>query len=193
MVRLRRKLGLDGNPLRRRADKIATGLAVLLVAAFLVGVPLVSIAAVSWAGRTAAAEQQATRSWRRVPAVVQKAARVTAASQLNGYAWVPAQWTAPDGQARAGQIPVSVGVAAGQTVRLWVNAAGTPTGPPPSRGVVVFDQAGSVAVGVVALGAMLLCLACAGRRVLDRRRLAAWETAWAAVGPQWTRRFRSRG
>jgi len=29
--------------------------------------------------------------------------------------------------------------------------------------------------------------------VLDRRRLADWEAAWAAVDPQWTRRFLSRG
>jgi hypothetical protein len=39
----------------------------------------------------------------------------------------------------------------------------------------------------------LLCLAWAGRWVLDRRRLAGWEAAWAAVGPHWTKRFRSRG
>ncbi len=44
-----------------------------------------------------------------------------------------------------------------------------------------------------ALGIVLLCLAWAGRWVLDRRRLADWEAAWADVGPQWTRRFRSRG
>ena len=28
---------------------------------------------------------------------------------------------------------------------------------------------------------------------LTGRRLAAWEAAWADVGPQWTKRFRSRG
>jgi hypothetical protein len=48
-------------------------------------------------------------------------------------------------------------------------------------------------IATVTLGIMLLCLACAGRWVLDRRRLADWEAAWAAAGPQWTRRFRSRG
>ena len=48
-------------------------------------------------------------------------------------------------------------------------------------------------VATVALGIVLLCLALAGRWVLGRRQLADWETAWAAVGPQWTKRFRSRG
>jgi hypothetical protein len=50
-----------------------------------------------------------------------------------------------------------------------------------------------VAVATAALGIALLCLAGAGRWVLDRRRLAGWETAWAAAAsPQWARRFRSR-
>ena len=193
MLRLRHRLGLDRNPLRRRTDKIAACLAVVLVAVFLIGALMVSVVAVSWVGRAAAAEQRATRSWRLVPAVVQRAAPAPAPSQLNGHTWVPARWTAPDGQARAGQIPVTVAVAAGQTVRLWVNAAGTPTGPPPNRGAVVVDAVATAAFALVALASALLCLARTGRWVLDRRRLAAWEAAWATVGPQWTRRFRSRG
>ena len=183
MLRLRRQLGLDRNPLRRRTDKIAACLAVVLVAVFLIGALMVSVVAVSWVGRAAAAEQRAARSWRLVPAVVQRAAPAPAPSQLNGHTWVPARWTAPDGQARAGQIPVTVAVAAGQTVRLWVNAAGTPTGPPPNRGAVVVDAVATAAFALVALASALLCLARTGRWVLDRRRLAAWEAAWAAVGP----------
>jgi len=188
--RLARRLHLDGNPLRRRTDKIATCLGGLLVAVFLVGAPMVARAVVGWVSRVAAAEQQATRSWRQVPAVVQKTAQASAAGEIS---WVPARWTAPDGRARAGQIPVSVNVAAGQTVRLWVDAAGTQTGPSTSRAMVVFDEAGAAAVVVAALGLLLLCLVCGGRLALDRRRLASWETAWAEVGPRWTKRFRSRG
>jgi hypothetical protein len=191
--RLARRLGLDGNPLRRRTDKIAVCLAALLVAVFLIGTPVVSIAATGWVSRVAAAQQQATRAWRLVPAVVQKAASPPDAWELYGYSWVPARWTAPDGKARAGQIPVSVAVAAGQTVQVWVDAAGTPTGPPPNRDAVEFDEAAAAAVAVAMLGGALVCLGCAGQWVLHRRRLAAWEAAWAAVGPQWTKRFRSRG
>jgi hypothetical protein len=58
---------------------------------------------------------------------------------------------------------------------------------------VLADEDPAAAAATATLGIMLLCLAWAGRRVLDRHRLAAWEAAWAAVGPQWTRRFRSRG
>jgi hypothetical protein len=190
--RLARRLGLDGNPLRRRTDKIAVGLAALLVVVFLTAAPVVSMVAIGAAGRMAAG-QQVTRSWRQVSAVVQNAAPAPPAWELSGYSWVRARWIAPDGRARAGQIPVSTAVAVGQTVRVWVNAAGTPTGPLPNPGAVVADQAAAALAAVVTLGVTLLCLACAVRWALDRRRLAKWETEWAAVGPPWTRRFQSRG
>ena len=47
---LARKLGLDGNPLRRRTDKIAAWAAALLVAVFLIGAPLLSVAAARLGG-----------------------------------------------------------------------------------------------------------------------------------------------
>ena len=83
---------------------------------------------------------------------------------------------------------------AGRTVPLWVDSAGSPTGFPLNHHrLVLADETTAAAVAIMALGIVLLCLAWAGRRVLDRRRLAGWEAAWAAVGPQWTKRFRSRG
>ena len=54
-------------------------------------------------------------------------------------------------------------------------------------------EVAAVVVVTATLGILVLCLARAGRWVLDRRRLAAWEADWAAVGPLWTKRFRSRG
>jgi len=192
-ARLARRLGLDRNPLRRRTDKIAAGLAAVPMAVFLAGTPVLSMVAVGWADRATAAEQQATLSWRQVPAVLSQAAPVPGAWDVSGYSWVLARWTAPDGRARAGEIPVSGALPAGRTVRLWVDAAGSPTGLPPGRRTVLARQTAAAVIAVVVLGSVLLCLAAAGRRVLDRRRLADWEAGWAAVGPPWTRRFRSRG
>ena len=191
-ARLARRLGLDRNPLRRRTDKVAACLAAVLIAVFLAGAPVLAAVAVVWAGRAAAAEQWAARSWRPVPAVLEQAA-VPPAMELSGRSWVRARWTAPDGRARAGEISVNGALPAGRTVLLWVDAAGFPTGPPPSRRVVLAREDTAAVVAIGALGIVLLCLACAGRWVLDRRRLAEWEAGWAAVGPQWTRRFRSRG
>jgi len=191
--RLARRLGVDGNPLRRRIDKIAACAAALLLAAFLAGAPLLSAAAAGWAARWGAAQLHAERSWHQVSALLLRAAPPSAAEGVPGYSLAVARWTAPGGQVRTGQVAVSIHVAAGHRVRLWVNAAGSAVGPPLAHRQVLADEVTAAAAATVTLGIMLLCLAWAGRRVLDRHRLAAWEAAWAAVGPQWTRRFRSRG
>ena len=194
-TRIARRLGLDGNPLRRRTDKIAARLAALLLAVFLIGAPFLSAAAVGWAGHHRAADLRAQRSWHQVSAVLlQGVPAPTATSGVLGYYHqVLARWTTPDGRARTGRIPVSTDLAAGRTVRLWVDSAGSPPGPPPNLWAVLTRQAAATVVATSGLGIVLLCLAWAGRWVLDRRRLADWQAGWAAVGPQWTRRFRSRG
>ena len=173
-TRLARRLGLDGNPLRRRTDRVAACFAALLLAMFLIGAPVLSIAAIGWAGRTGATGQQAARSWHQVSAVLRQAAPAPSFSrELLGSSRVQAWWTAPDGRAQAGAIPVSAGLAAGHTVPLWVDEAGSPTGPPPSHRAVLAREAAAGVVATVALGIALLCLASAGQWVLDRRRLAA--------------------
>jgi hypothetical protein len=193
-TRLARRLGLDGNPLRRRTDKIAACFAALLLAMFLIGAPVMSIAAIGWAGRTGAAGQQAARSWHQVSAVLRQATPSPFFSrEVLGYSQVQARWAAPDGRVRTGAILVSGRLAAGHTVPLWVDKAGLPTGPPPSHRAELARKASAVVVATAALGIVLLCLAWAGRLVLDRRQLANWETAWSDVGPQWTKHFRSRG
>jgi hypothetical protein len=167
---LARRLGLDGNPLRRRTDKIATCLAFLLVAVFLVGAPWLSVAAVGWAGHSETAAQQ-TRSWYQVQA----------------------RRFATDGRAKADGSPAIAGSAAGRTIRLPTDETGSPAGSAPSRSAVLAREVAAVVLAPVVLGIVLLCLVWGGRWVLDRRRLAGWEAAWAAVGPRWTKRFRSRG
>jgi len=157
-TRLARRLGLDGNPLRRRSDKIAICLGALLLAVFLIGAPLLSGAAIGWVGHAGAAGQQAEPAGYRLPA-----ARTAFVGGAFGYSRILAGQAAPEGRPRTGHLPV-----------------------------MARDVAAAVVV-TVTLGILALCLARAGRWVLDRRQLAAWEAAWAAVGPLWTKRFRSRG
>jgi hypothetical protein len=192
-TRIARKLGLDGNPLRRRTDKIAARLAALLLAVFLIGTPLLSVAAVGWAGHQGAADLRAKRSWHQVSAVLLQGAPAPASGRILGHYQVMARWTTPAGRPRTGRIPVSAGMAAGRTVRLWVDSAGSPTRFPLNHRLALAHEATAAVIATVALGIVLLCLAWAGRWVLDRRRLADWEAAWAVVSPQWTRRFRSQG
>ena len=193
--RLARKLGLDANPLRRRTDRIATLLTAQLLLVFLVGAPLLAIGTYSWAGRVGAAELRAERSWHVVSAVLLKtvSAPNSFATGLFGYSWVPARWVAPNGTARSGNIPVEVGMAAGRKVPIWVDGAGRPTDAPLTHRAVQARAATMAAVATTALVFVLSFLAWAGHKLLDRRRLADWELAWAIVGPKWTKRFRSRG
>jgi hypothetical protein len=193
--RLARRLGLDANPLRRRTDRIATWLMAQFLVAVLIGAPLLGIATYTWAGRVGAAEQRAERSWREVSAVLLRSvpAPDSFAGGVFGYSWVPARWTAPDGRVRSADIPVEVGLTAGHKVRMWVDAAGMPTDAPLTHRAVLARAATAAAIASVLLLAVLSCLALATRWLLDRRRLADWELAWAIVGPQWTKRFRSRG
>jgi hypothetical protein len=193
--RLARRLGLDANPMRRRTDRIGTWLAVQFLVVVLLGAPLLGIAAFSWAARAGTAERWAERSWHEVPAVLLRAAPVpdSFAGGVFGYSWVPARWQAPDGHVRSGDIPVEVGLTAGRMVPLWVDARGTPTEAPITHRAVLARSATAAVVAVAVLLILLSGLAWAGRRLLDRRRLADWELAWSIVGPQWTKRFRSRG
>jgi hypothetical protein len=55
--------------------------------------------------------------------------------------------------------------------------------PAPSNRAVLTREAVAAAGAAAALGIVLLCLAWAGRWVLDRHRLAGWEAEWAIVGP----------
>jgi hypothetical protein len=193
-TRLARRIGLDHNPLRRRTDKVATGLTVVMLAVFLIGSTLLSAAAVGWVARTAAADRQAERSWHQVSAVLLSSASVSASTDgFAPYSWALARWTAPDGHKRMGDIPVRVAQTADQVVPLWVDQAGSPTDPPVSHGAVLSREVGAVFFATLTPGTVLMCLAAVAQWMLNRRRLAGWEAAWAIVAPQWTRRFRSQG
>lgn len=193
--RLARRLGLDNNPLRRRSDKIAASLGAGLLTAFLIGAPLLAVMSAHWSGHLGAAEQRAQRTWRLVSAVLLRKAPVPPAFSggLYGGAWVPARWTAPDGRVRTGEIDVSSGMPAGHAVGIWVDPAGRPTGPPLTHRAVAARTVIAAAVAPIVLGIVLAFVAGAGRWVFDRRRLAGWDSAWASVGPHWTKRFWSTG
>ena len=190
-----RRLGLDNNPLRRRTDRIAACLGAGLLIAFLAGAPLLTMATIHWARQAGTAEQRAQHNWHRIDAVLLRSAPAPAAfaSGLYGGTWVPARWTAPDGRPRTGEIDVTTGMAKGQTLPIWVDQAGLPTGPPLTHRAVVVRTILAATLAPVVLAIVLGFLAGVGRWILDRRQLASWDAAWALVGPQWTKRFWTRG
>jgi hypothetical protein len=189
---LARRLGLDRNPLRRGTDRVEAWIRIVLVLAFLIGAPVVFWGAARWAGSvapTAAHAQQAGEH--RVPVTLLQGMPSAADSfTVVSLGWVKARWTVPGGSVRTGYVEVPAGSRAGSTVPVWLDRSGRPTEPPWPPG-----QARSWTVMIAALAPIvlaLLLLAIMGIlvHILQRQRLASWQRAWSAVGPQWTRRRR---
>ena len=186
-MRVARGLWPDRNPLRRTLDRVEGMIVVGLAVAFLAGAPLVAAVAGhltdSISSRTAHAEQAA---WHHVPAVL------LATAPTSGYpGYLPqvrARWTVPGGAQRTGVVPALPGQRAGSTVMAWADAAGRLTSPPLTVSQVR-DQAGMAAiVAVMVLGLTLWCAGELAHHLLGRRRLAAWDAEWRAIGPQWSTR-----
>jgi hypothetical protein len=85
--RLSRRLGRDGNPLRRRSDLIEAWLLPAMITAFLALSPLVAGAAGIWVRADNAAARHAQLSWRRVPAVLLQAAAGPQMSDNGANTW----------------------------------------------------------------------------------------------------------
>lgn len=188
-IRLRRGLGFDHNPLRRRPDLIAAWLLPAVVAALLTLGPLVAFVAGHWASAQNDAALQAQRSWHRVPAVLLESAPgpLFPAGDTNSWTvWTRARWTA-DGTSHVGQVPAISDSRAGSTVTVWLDSTGRVRQPLTAAGASGRTET-AMAVSVGALALLLIAVAVATRRVLDARRLSGWESGWLLVGPQWTGR-----
>jgi hypothetical protein len=177
----------DRNPLRRGSDRAETAVLGALLAAFLAGAPLAAHAAGSWTYATSARETQAQQAAiHQVRATLLQAA--TPGSILEGGAEANAQWKAPDGHMRTGQVFVPDTAAAGSTVLVWVSQAGQLANPPLQHSQVTGRVVSARVLAVAGLAVTLLLVGWAARWALDRRRLAAWEAEWVATGPRWSPR-----
>jgi hypothetical protein len=189
-TRVSRRLGFDRNPLRRRSDMAEAWLPPVAIAVFLALSPLLVGMAGAWAHAENAAAARAERSWHRVPAVLLEPVPGPMMSD-NGanswLAWAPARWIT-GGRAHVGPVPAPSGTRAGATVPVWLDRAGHVQAPPLPEGQVRYRAVLAALVGLTALAAVFAGLVLIVRWLLDRRRLAGWETAWLAVGPQWSRR-----
>ena len=176
------------NPLRRPHDRIEGATIVVLTAAFL--------ATLAWASLLGARLYQsqlaAAAGLRPVTAIL------TQDGPRPGIRLVPtgqvlAHWPGPGGREKSGVLeavtaPGISGAVAGARVLIWLNRGGQPVAPPPGRPLMMVGailMALAVAA-VIAAGLLIPYRLC--RLVLDRRRLAAWESAWALTGPRWTSR-----
>jgi hypothetical protein len=182
-----RGLRPDRNPLRRTTDRLETYLLAGLFIAAAAGAPVAAEAA-SHAAYTGAlhAQQEQLATRHQVPAVL-----TTVAQGISGYSLstdVPAQaaWTV-GGVHRSGQVPAPPGSPAGTVVTVWTDGSGNLVSPPLTAGEVAGQADMSMVGAIVGVGIVYLAGTAATRRVLNRRRMAAWEADWLATAGTWNR------
>ncbi|HEX3192196.1 MAG TPA: hypothetical protein VHS30_20690 [Streptosporangiaceae bacterium] len=189
LARLLRGLRLDRNPLRRGSDRAETIVLGALLAVFLAAAPVAAHAAGSWAHASAVRDAQAQRaSLHQVTATVVRTAPVLSSYGSASDFAVEARWRAPDGRVRTGELLVTADLAAGHSTRIWVDRTGRLTGPPLSRDQMTGRVQLAAGVAVGGLAAVLIMAACLVRGGIDRRRMAAWDADWLAIGPRWSPR-----
>lgn len=190
---LRRRLGLDANPVRRRTDRAETWFRIWMLVFFMIAAPITSIGFTHWtdASMTSQAQAQTAREHLVTATLLTQAAgnsRFPAAG--TAISWAVARWTAPDSTRWAGQVQALAGARKGSTVRVWTDTHGRLAAAPVARSQIVSRLITVAALTPLALALLLLTITGLVHRALERRRMAAWEADWTAVEPQWTHRLR---
>lgn len=164
---LRRRLALDRNPMRGPADRARTWLGVLTIMLSLVAAPFVGMSVTNV-----------------VHHAQPRARPATSVGARSGSAAVDERVPSDHGAWRA-------------TTSREAFGAGEPGEAGPSVSRVrphgTNDARTNAALCGVCAGAALVALAAVitrtGRYLLERKRLADWDTEWETVAPQWVRRY----
>jgi hypothetical protein len=183
LARVRRWVGLDDNPLRRRSDRVQGWLRLAVCALFVVGLVVAGVVGHAFYLRGLAAEQQAGQTYQ----VTARVVAVVTWTPVEGGGLVPhavrvvwsdaaGGWHRQDVVTRAYQ---------GESVRLWVGRDGraSPTRYSHTRTVVGAVVGGLSAATIATAGLFSVYLAAV--LLIDRRRQARWDRGWLAVEPGW--------
>ncbi len=178
----------DHNPLRRSLDRAEAVVLAAVIAVFLVGAPIAAFGTGQWAEHGAAAAARAERAaWHPVRAVILDSVRRPSGNPYGAanLARVPARWRTREGAVRTGIVMVPAGTPAGATATIWTSAQGVPTGPPLNAAQISRQAVLAGLTAVLGLALLLTVSAIVIRRLLNRRRMTAWDAEWSATGPQW--------
>jgi hypothetical protein len=175
------------NALRRPVDRIEGAVVVVLSAALLVAVAMAAVLG------THAYQSQRAASASLHPAVAILIQAGPFYGSVTHIGQAEARWRDRWGGKRTGVLttvsaPGIVGAAAGARIPVWLDRSGQPVAPPGSRVAMVLIALvkGAAAAGGAGVALLICYVLC--RLALDRRRLAAWESAWSLTGPRWTTR-----
>ena len=191
LARLARWLGFDRNPLRRGTDRVEGVLRLVMIIVVVAVVPATAVAVGRWADHYFLHQAQARQAAdHQVTAVLLRDAPATGTPDPYTSvptAWVPARWQPPGQPLRTGEVLAVAGARKGSTVRTWIGPSGAVTDPPLDHRVIRGDILMAVTATLLVSGLLLLGTAGLARRMLDRRRMRAWEAEWRASGPLWSR------
>jgi hypothetical protein len=112
---------------------------------------------------------------------------------LGRFGQAKARWRDPQGGEQVGVLttvttPDITGTAADTRIPIWLNRSDQPVAPPAGLVAMIVNALAVGAATAVGAAIALLIVYTLCRLALDRRRLAAWESAWSLTGPRWTSR-----
>jgi hypothetical protein len=170
---------LAGNsPLLRRSDRIQARVLVLAVVMVLCAVPMCIVPARAHQAAVLSRADEQLRTLQPVDAVVIPPATTASPSRMAGASrTVRVQWKAAF-EDRTADIRTRAITRPGDHIRIWLDTDGDPVPAPLSHTDATTQAvAYGIAIWLVVAGAcaMLYLLV---RRILDRRRFAAWEQEW---------------
>jgi hypothetical protein len=175
------------NALRRPVDRIEGAVLVTLSAALVVAVAMAAVLG------THAYQSQRAASANLHPAVAVLIQAGPFYGNVTHIGQAEARWRDRWGGKRSGVLttvsaPGILGAAAGARIPVLLDRSGQPVAPPRSRVAMVLNALvkGAAAAGGAGVALLICYVLC--RLALDRRRLAAWESAWSLTGPRWTTR-----
>ncbi|MEU5992719.1 hypothetical protein ABZ806_27440 [Spirillospora sp. NPDC047418] len=180
--RLRRRLGLERNGLRRRVDRVQRLLALGLLLLLLAAAPPVAALAVSWSYDAGTHAENAERANRhRVVATVTSTGGVGSSGDRYIHEAVQATWPGPGGEPRIGTLPSWKNVKVGAQRTIWVDRNGDPAVRPRPHSRTVTDAVYAGAAAVLGCAIPVLFGYVVVRRRCDRHRDALWEADWARL------------
>jgi hypothetical protein len=175
------------NALRRPVDRIEGAVLVALSTALVVAVAMAAVLGT----HAYQSQRAASASLHPAVAVLIQAGPFYGSATHIGQA--EARWRDRWGGSRSGVLttvsaPGILGAAAGARIPVLLDRSGQPVAPPRSRAAMVLNALvkGAAAAGGAGVALLICYVLC--RLALDRRRLAAWESAWSLTGPRWTTR-----
>jgi hypothetical protein len=178
----------DGNPLRRRTDRVETCLLAGLFVAAAAGAPFAAQAAGhAWLADATHTRLAQLASRHEVTAVLAQSAGAVGEYTLSSQVPALASWKSAGGTLRAGDVPAAPGSPPGTLVSVWTDDNGYLVSAPLTVTQVAdqVDAARVTAVSAIIIGYMAGTLAI--RRLLNHRRMAAWDADWLVTARVWNR------